>query len=195
MPMQALAVDLQLLRSVMMPDLRLSVGRTLMARVAALEPNGRGTISLAGVMLEAELPKGVAIGQELKLQVRELTPEKVVLGLQERPPVLAQPVTTPMPGGGAIEIKEQHESSGGGAGGSDVHTLSLVYDAPSLGPIDLQFALDPASLRVVVTLAAGAPHELALGAADALGAALSTAVDRSITVSVKPRHEPIDVYA
>jgi hypothetical protein len=199
MPMEALAVDLQLLRQIMLPELKLAVGRTLMARVAALEANGRGTISLAGVMLDAQLPKGLRVGQEIRLQVREITPDKVVLGLQDRPAVLAQPVAMPLPGGGAIEVRERHESSGGsgggGAGGSGVHTLAITYDAPALGPVDMRFALDPATLRLQLTVAAGAAFDAAHAASEDLSQALSGVLDRSISVSVQSRYEPVDVYA
>jgi hypothetical protein len=197
MPMESLAVDLQLLRSTMVGDLRLSVGRTLMARVASVEGNGRGTLSLAGTLLDAELPKGLAAGQEIRLQVRELTPDKVVLALENRPPVLDQPVGMPMPGGGAVEIKERIEpdAGGGGDGGGAKHMLTLVYDAPSLGSIEMRFALDPASLKLELVLSAGEPYQRAQDSSDELRQALSETVQRTITVSILPRREPLEIYA
>jgi len=79
--MEPLAVDANLLRAVLAPDLKLDIGRLLMVRVASVEADGRGVLSLAGMLLEAELPESVSAGQELRLQVRELTPEKVVLAI------------------------------------------------------------------------------------------------------------------
>ncbi|MGO9902043.1 MAG: hypothetical protein ACLP0J_20700 [Solirubrobacteraceae bacterium] len=195
--MESLAVDLQLLRSMIVGDLRLSVGRMLAARVASVDGGGRGTISLAGALLDAELPAGLVPGQEIHLQVRELTPEKVVLALQERPPVLDQPVTTPMPGGGMLEVRERSGSaSGGGSGeGAPTHTVTLVYEAPSLGAVEMRFVLDPTSLRLELQLSAGDPYERAQDVSDELRAALSAAVQRTITVSVLPRHDPVEIYA
>ncbi len=197
--MEALAVDLQLLRSLMVPDLRLSVGRMLTARVADIQANGRGTISLAGTLLEAELPKGLAAGQTIHLQVRELTPEKVVLALTERPPVLEQPVSMPSPGGGLLEVKRypEGEARGGSGGSADAsrHTLRLVYEAPSLGAMEMSFVLDPASLRLDVIVGSGEAHELASGHVTELREALSAALGRTITVSITPRRQPVEIYA
>jgi hypothetical protein len=193
--MESLAVDLQLLRSMIVGDLRLSVGRMLAARVASVDGGGRGTISLAGALLDAELPPGLVPGQEIRLQVRELTPEKVVLALQERPPVLDQPVTTPMPGGGMLEVRERSESASGGGEGPPTHTLTLVYEAPSLGAVEMRFVLDPTSLKLELQLSAGEPYKRARDASDELRAALAGAVQRTITVSVLPRREPVEIYA
>ncbi|MGO9751595.1 MAG: hypothetical protein ACLP8S_22775 [Solirubrobacteraceae bacterium] len=194
--MEALAVDLQLLRSMMVGDLRLSVGRMLAARVASVEAGGRGTISLAGALLDADLPAGLVPGQEIRLQVRELTPERVVLALHERPVVLDQPVPTPLPGGATLEVRERTESaSGSGADETVVHTLTLVYEAPSLGAVEMRFVLDPASLKLQLELSAGEPYERAQDASDDLRQALSAALQRTITVSVRPRRNPVEIYA
>ena len=197
--MEALAVDLQLLRSMMVGDLRLSVGRMLAARVADVQANGRGTISLAGTLLDAELPKGLAAGQTIHLQVRELTPEKVVLALQERLPVLEQPVSTPLPGGSTLEVQRYPEDASrgrsGDGGGSNRHTLRLVYETPSLGAMEMSFVLDPASLRLEIVVGAGEPHTLAAQHAAELRDALSAELARTITVSIMPRREPVEIYA
>ncbi len=197
--MEALAVDAQLLRAVLTPDLTLTVGRVLSVRVADLMPGGRGTLSLAGVLLEAELPQDVKAGQELRLIVREVTPSRIVLGIQDRGAVQAQlnaPTAVPLPGGGSVHVTERDSGGQAGTGsGSGTHTLALTYDAPSLGAVEMQFALDPSSLRLALTVAAGPAFELAEGSADQLSAALSSAVGRAISVTVKPRREPVEVYA
>lgn len=192
--METLAVDLQLLRSLMVGDLRLSVGRTLMARVASVDENGRGTISLAGALLAAELPKDLQAGQDIRLQVREVTPQKVVLGLEERPPILDQPVSSPLPGGGAFEVRERTQTGGGADGAPARDVLEIVYHGPSLGAVEMRFVLDPATLDLTASLSAGEPYELACSAADGLREALAAAVPRAVTVSIAPRHDPIDVY-
>ncbi len=193
--MGVLSVDLSMLRSIIVGDLRLSVGRMLAARVASVEGNGRGTIALAGTLLDAELPKGLTAGQEIRLQVRELTPEKVVLALQERPPMLGQPVPMPLPGGGTFEIRGHQETAGGGDGGPATSTLTLVYDAPSLGEVVMSFVLDPASLKLEVALTPGNPYERASDHADELQQALSAALLRTITLSILQRREPVEIYA
>jgi hypothetical protein len=194
MAMDALAVDLQLLRAVLMPELKLTLGRELMARVASVEQNGRGTLSLAGVLLEAELPDGIKPGQELRLQVRELTPERVVLGLQDpqSPPAAPAPPVPPR----AVYVKERTGSSSSGPAGPDeeTHTLTLRYEAPSLGPVDMRFVLDAGALALQVVVAPGTSYEAADDASGRLSDALSAALDRAITVTVLPRREPIDVY-
>lgn len=201
--MDALAVDAQLLRAVLTPELNLSVGRVLSVRVAELLPGGRGMLSLAGVLLEAQLPKELEAGQELRLVVREVTPERVVLGVagseaQAAPVPVAAPVSIELPGGGSVHVTrrdEQQESGASGNPGSGRHTLALTYAAPHLGAVDMHFTLDPGSLRLVLTLAAGPAFELADGAAARLQAALSDSLDRSVSIAVQPRREPLDVYA
>jgi hypothetical protein len=201
--MDALAVDAQLLRAVLTPELNLSVGRVLSVRVAELLPGGRGVLSLAGVLLEAELPKELEAGQELRLVVREVTPERVVLSVaggdsQAAPVTPAVPVPLELPGGGSIHVtrRDERDSSGSSGGPSaPLHTLALTYVAPHLGAVDMHFTLDPASLQLALTLAAGRAFELADGAAGELQSTLSNALDRPVSVSVQPRREPLDIYA
>ncbi len=194
--MESMAVDLQLIRSLIVGDARLFEGRTLAARVASMQPGGgRGTLSLAGALLDAELPSGLHVGQEIRLQVREVTPDKVWLQLQERPPVLDQPVSTPMPGGGTLEVRERSEHGGGGDDAPDTHTLTLVYDAPSLGAVQMRFVLTPGTLALEVSLNPGEPYDSARESAQELREALSQALARTIVVSVVPRREPVEIYA
>ena len=65
-------------------------------------------LSLAGMLLEAELPDNVRAGQELRLQVRELTPDKVVLAIKEEsqppPPAAVDAPRVPLPGGGSVQV-------------------------------------------------------------------------------------------
>ena len=63
-------------------------------------------LSLAGALLDAELPGNVHAGEELRLEVRELTPDKVVLGIradvgpQQPQAVPVEAPRVPLPGGG-----------------------------------------------------------------------------------------------
>jgi hypothetical protein len=150
------------------------------------------------MMLEATLPRTLQVGQEIRLAVRELTPERVVLQLQENPAgVIAPPSATPLPGGGSLQVTRRDESAGQGAGGpgGGVHSLAVRYDAPALGPVDLHFVLAPDGLRLQVTTAAGASYEAADDASDELARALGEAVGRPVAVRVVPRREPLDLYA
>ena len=195
--MQPLAVEASLLRAVLSTDVKLTIGRELMVRVASVNPQGRGVLSLAGMLLEAELPDNVRAGQELRLQVRELTPDKVVLAIKQEPqaPPLAavDPSLVPLPGGGSVQVAER-DAGGSLAAGDQAHTLTLRYDAPNLGAVDLSFTLTAGALALTVAVAPGAyssadEHSLVLQAT------LTDAVERPATVTVVPRREPVEVFA
>jgi hypothetical protein len=195
--MDVLAVDLLLLRSLQTPELRLTPGRALMARVMRADGSGRGALNIAGAVIEAELPKHVRAGQELRLLVRSVTAEQVMLSLSHDAPV-AQPPTppaVPLPGGGKITITEQEERGGEKAAGDATHTLTIQYDAPTLGRLDLRFELDPAALQLTVTLPAGEALRQAESQRQALEQTLTDNVDRTVNVALKPRRQPLDLYA
>jgi hypothetical protein len=198
--MQPMAVDFRVLRTLLTPKINIVVGRAMMARVVVADGSGRGSLSIAGYLLEAELPKDVRAGDDLRLVVRDVNAERVLLGIsdshQETPPPpvpLAAPVTIPLPGGGSIQVTER-DAGGNQASSPDAHALSLRYDAPALGAVDLRFELDPTSLRIGVTVAPGALAPAQSGSDD-LRQALADELQRVISVTVTPRREPVDVYA
>ena len=193
--MDPIAVDVRLIRAVLGAELRVAPGRALMARVVNVDPAGRGSLSIAGAVVDAKLPPGVAAGQDLRLVVRHVSPERVVLGLSGEAGAAAAPQAAELPGGGTVRVSEREASRPGESGGTGRHVLALVYDAPALGAVDLRFELDPQSLRVSAVLGAGEPVERAEQRAGELRDALSEAVGRPVTVEVTPRHEPLDVYA
>jgi hypothetical protein len=167
-----------------------------MARVLTADGAGRGALSIAGAVLEAELPAHLRPGQDVRLVVREVTAERVVLGLGDQvgmAPVAAPAV--PLPGGGRLQVvDEQHRrGSEGDRGGRDVVTIR--YEAPNLGAVDLRFDLRAESLHVTVGLADGEPLRRGQAGAVALREALQAAADRSVTLTLRPRREPLDVYA
>jgi hypothetical protein len=188
---QPLAVELSLLRSLETAELRIAPGRVLTARVIELLPNGRGMLSIAGA------------GQELRLQVRDVSGGRVLLSLAHHavaPP--PPPPIVPLPGGGTVttRAREDGDEEGGGGSGAGAanpgqHIVSLRYEAPNLGPIDLTFSLDPSMLTVNVTLTPGSGLGALQSRADELRAALTAKSDRPVTVTVGPRREPLDVYA
>jgi hypothetical protein len=166
-----------------------------MARVVRPEtPAARGALSIAGALIEAELPKDVKAGQDIRLIVKEVTPERVVLTLADPSAVAPAPAPVQLPGGGAIRITDDEQSGGQGSGGES-RTLALRYDAPTLGAVEFRLLLDPASLRVAVELPAGDSFDRAQAAAADLRDALSAAVDRPVSVTVSARRDPVDVYA
>lgn len=196
--MQPLAVDAALLRTVLATDIRLAVGRELMVRIAAVTAAGRGTLSLAGMLLEAELPSGVRAGDELRLQVRELSAGRVVLAIQDDQ--LQQPQAAPveaprvpLPGGGALQVTER-DAGGLLAAGDQTHTLALCYDAPHLGAVDLQFTLGAGALTVTIAVAPGV-YATADEHSPELQTALADASERPARVTVVRRHEPVEVFA
>ncbi len=197
--MDPINVDIRLIKAVLGAELRIAPGRALMARVVTADGLGRGSLNIAGAVIDAALPKDIQAGEELRLTVRHVDPERVELSLSDRSPPPASANAAPLPGGGTLRVSERDAggSGGRGSGGSstDLHTLTLRYDAPALGAVDLRFELDPETLRVSTTVAAGAPYDLALDNAGDLRDALTEALGRPVTVDVSPRREPLDVYA
>jgi hypothetical protein len=195
--MEPLAVDLMLLRSVLGTEMKIAPGRGLMAHVMRADGSGRGAISIAGAVLEAELPTHVRAGQDVRLVVRSVSADRVVLSLSDQPlapPPL--PPAIPLPGGGSIRIvdsEDERASARGQRPGRQM--LALRYDAPALGPVDLRFDLDPGSLRLAVTLDAGEPLRRAQTEAVSLRQALEDNVDRSVGLKLLPRPGALDVYA
>jgi len=194
--MDPIAVDIRLIRAVLGGEMKVMPGRAMMARVVVADGFGRGKLAIAGAVIDAEIPKHVRAGQELRLTVRDVSAHQVVLGMSDQAPALAA-TAAELPGGGVLRVTEEEaDGSGSGSGGSPgSQTLSLRYDAPALGAVDLRFDLDPGSLRVSVSVAPGTPLSLAQARAEALRDALTAGVGRPATVTVTARHEPLDVYA
>src|SRR6516225_337570 len=134
--MDPIAVDVRLIRAVLGAELRVAPGRALMARVVNVDPAGRGSLSIAGAVVDAKLPPGVAAGQDLRLVVRHVSPERVVLGLSGEPGAAAAPQAAELPGGGTVRVSEREASGPGESGATGRHVLALVYDAPALGAVD-----------------------------------------------------------
>jgi hypothetical protein len=198
--MEPVSVELNLLRAVLTPDLTLDVGRTLMVRVASVEAGGRGILSLAGILLEAELPEGVSAGQELKLVVRELTPQRVVLGVQadQQQPQAAFTLLAallPMPSGGSVKV-EEHSGSRTKQLADGSHSVRLRYEAPHFGAIDMQFLLDPrGALRLAMLVPPGGSLEAAQAGTMTLRGALAEATGGAVSLSIAARRQPLDVFA
>jgi hypothetical protein len=218
-----LAINLQALRVLVGPDIKIVPGRAVMARVVQAPPGQKGSLSIAGYLLDAELPENVQAGQELRLVIRDVNAERVLLAItdphdadhagsqaagqtqQAQPsqpvhaqgpdPSLAAEPPVPLPGGGEVQVTERDAGGGGGQAG-DRQNVLLRYNAPALGSVDLRFQMDAGALSLAVTLPAGQPLELAQAGAESLRQILLQAVPgRAVSVTVTPRREPLDLYA
>ncbi|MGH2872994.1 MAG: hypothetical protein ACRDL5_11110, partial [Solirubrobacteraceae bacterium] len=85
-PMAPMAVDLPTLRALLTPEIRIVPGRALMARVVAIGGGGRGSLSIAGLLVEAQLPESVGAGDELRLLISDVNAQRVLLTIAEHDP-------------------------------------------------------------------------------------------------------------
>lgn len=206
--MSVLSLDLALVRDVLLPGLTLSAGRAMMARVVAADEGAGGRLAIAGYLLEAELPKELAAGQSLRLVVRDVSEDRVLLavaphdtpaGAAAAAPQAQQPLAAPipLPGGAQLRVLEDggEQEPGGGGGGRGGHALGLRLDLPGLGPLELRFGLDPASVRAAISTDPGAPLAQAQARAGELREALTRVCERPASVTVSARRRPLDVYA
>jgi hypothetical protein len=199
--MSVLALDLALVRNVLLPGLSLTPGRAMMARVVDADEGDGGTLAIAGYLLEAELPKEMAAGQNVRLIVREVTADRVLLAAAHQPPPaepqtpLAAPIQ--LPGGALLRVLEDGGQGGeaGGHGGHGDHALGLVLELPGLGPLELRFGLDSASVRAAIATDPGPALAQAQAQAGELREALARACERPATVTINARRQPLDLYA
>ncbi len=219
-----LAISPQALRVLVGPDIKIVPGRAVMARVVGAQPGQKGSLSIAGYLLDAELPEDVQAGQDLRLVVKDVNAERVLLAItdphegnqaqqaehgRQDPP--AQPLhaqspdpsavtqggwgAVSLPGGGNVHVTERDAGGRGGRPG-DRQNVLLRYNAPALGAIDLRFQMDAGALSVSVSAPPGQPLERAQAGAETLRQALVASIPgRAVSVTVSPRREPLDVYA
>ena len=195
-----IAVTAALLRA-QLPDVPLREGATLMARVAS-RGEQHAVIVLAGIPVTAQVPPGVEAGATLKLKVHEVTPERVTLQID---PAGTQPAAPPLPSAGVGGVPlpqvpraevavDEPPARRRDAGGEEVSTVSLAFNSPTLGRLDLRLELRGERLLAEVTTPAGAAHHIASAGAERLRAKLTEA-GLEPTVRVRPRHTPLDLYA
>jgi hypothetical protein len=188
------AVKTLLLRQAM-PDVPLRPGASVVARVAS-RAEAHGVLVLAGVPLTAQLPEEAKAGATLRLRVTEVTPERVTLQL-DGPPVLppgAEPPPPVPPRDAAPRVAVQDPPRRSREGGEDRASVVLGFQSEALGRLDLRIELTGGKVEVVVDTPV-AVHEIVQDQADRLRAGLEARVERSAAVTVRPRHEPVDVYA
>jgi hypothetical protein len=78
-----LAINPQALRVLVGPDIKIVPGRAVMARVVQAAPGQKGSLSIAGYLLDAELPENVQAGQDLRLVIRDVNAERVLLAITD----------------------------------------------------------------------------------------------------------------
>jgi hypothetical protein len=159
--MQIAAPELILLRAAL-PAPMLRAGAVVVARV--LE---HGLLSLAGARVKAALPDDVKPGDVLKLRVKELGPDRIVLQIVPDPPPAATAAVA-LPGGATARIVEDEE----GAGARGDRAVVLRYDSPTLGRLDIRLTTSGATVHATE----GPPAAAARSAAGELAAALGAPV-------------------
>jgi hypothetical protein len=206
--MDPIAVTAALLRN-QLPDVTIREGTSIMARVLS-KGEGHAVITIAGIPVTAKVPPEVAAGATLKLKVQEVTPERVTLQIEPQQPGLTAPAAAPAtqaspnqvigafaPGTQPLQAKvevEERPARRQGADGEPADVVSLTFTSPTLGRLDLRLELRGERLLTEITTPAGRPNEIANEGAERLRATLE-ASGLEATVKVRPRHEPLDLYA
>ena len=192
-------MDAVLLRG-LLPDVKLAVGTMLAGRV--LERHAaHGLLNLAGAVLVAELPDDVEAGQRLRLAVTEISDRVVLRVVGDAPPPPppgqappAPQLGLPLPGGEHARVRVEAEAPEGGPAGT-TRAVTVHYDSPALGRIELRLALGAGGLVVGVGAGEGAPVALAGEHAGELREALSRAMRTPVDVHVGVRRDRVDFRA
>jgi hypothetical protein len=199
--MEPIAVAAALLRA-QLPDVPLREGASMMARVAS-RGDSLAVIVIAGIPVTAQIPPEVEAGATLKLKVQEVTPERVTLRIEPQQPAQVQTPTTatPLVGTAAAPMQlparvevEEPPARRRGADGEPADVVSLSFNSPTLGRLDLRLELRGERLLAEVTTPAGRPHAVASQGSERLRAKLEES-GLDATVNVRPRHTPLDLYA
>ncbi|MBJ7472473.1 MAG: flagellar hook-length control protein FliK [Solirubrobacteraceae bacterium] len=192
------------------------VGETLGGRIA-LSATGEKMLMIAGVRIPAQLPADVVPGQGLRLQVTEVTVDRLVLQIVRDaaaapelpvagPRELQQPqatsgvqspvVTVPMPTGASARVWADPDGSSGGDGhdaarAEKARTGSMVvrYDSPVLGRVDVVLRLDADRLEATVLAPAGEPLSRVRESSSRLREALLVAAQVPVALQTAGRTE------
>ena len=201
--MDAIQLNAVLLRN-LLPDLRMTPGTTFVGRIMERHA-GHGLLNLGGTVLVAQLPEGVEAGARLRLAVQEVTPENVIMRIVPDSgggaPAPAQPqqlhgappaIAIPLPDGTQAQMRlevteEEHDPTR--PGGPSTKAVTVHYDSPALGRVDVRLVLGPNGLVAGVGAAAGAPVQLAQQHLGELRAGLARAMGQPVDVHVGRRTE------
>jgi Flagellar hook-length control protein FliK len=139
--------------------------------------------------------------------VQEVTPERVTLQIAPDQPAPAPPAATQAspnevigaftPVAERVQAKvevDERPARRPGADGEPADVVSLAFTSPTLGRLDLRLELRGERLLTEITTPAGRSHAIATEASERLRARLEAA-GLEATVTVRPRHQPLDLYA
>ena len=196
--------------------LALEPGAEMVARVVTpSDGSGRGAIALAGAVIPARLPRGVAVGQTLRLQVVRADPTEVLVRIRPeagRAPAdaarlaqaagglalsgdgdllraamaLADGRPLWLPDGGAATLEVEPDAAAGGTRAA-AGVAAFVLHSPALGAIEVRITLGPGGVRAGVVAGAGEAAARAEGALGELRDRLAAATGRPAAVAVSPR--------
>jgi hypothetical protein len=196
--------------------LPLAEGKDLVARVVSAPPGGgRGLISLAGVILEARVPAGLAGGQVLHLRVARADAQELVVRIVrdggEHPDEAATARiagqlalrgdgdllraalglaggTLWLPGGAAATMTIEPDADDGAASGrSSGGEAAFTLHCPQLGAVEVRLRMAAGGVRAGVVTAPGRLTERAQAALPELVAALERATGRPAAAAVVER--------
>jgi hypothetical protein len=177
-------VDIAQLRSLAGPGITLAPGRAIMARVIETADGGRGELSIAGGRLAVSLPAGVKAGDELRLVVKDVTPDRLTLQIQAAE------------GSPQERVQEREGGGGGGPREQDGRSVAFSYATANLGSIALRFAIDAGGgIGVSLVMAGEEEAVLARSGAEELRSAITAATGAPVSVTVGTARPPLDVYA
>jgi len=180
-----------LLLKAQLPELTLRPGASIVARVLS-RGESHGELVIAGVPLSAQLPEEVgASGETLRLTVREVTPERVTLQLDQTLPAASHAAPTPQRPRVTVDDPPRTVR----AGGEERATVALSFHSDALGRLDIRIELAGSRVKTAVQAQSGQPYELASAAAPRLEDGLRVRTGLAAEVRVTPRRDPLDVYA
>jgi hypothetical protein len=181
-----------LLLQAQLPEVQLREGTSVVARVLS-RGESHGVLVIAGVPLTATLPEEIGrTGETLRLSVSDVTPERVTLKLDEVVNPAAQP---PPPPADRPRVTIQDPPTRTQVGGEDRAHVALSFHSPSLGRLDLRIEMTGRRVTVGVETPAGRPYELADAASGRLQDGVQARTGLEAAVQVRPRREPLDLYA
>jgi hypothetical protein len=151
--------------------------------VVAARVIDRATLSLLGARVAATLPDDVRPGDVLRLNVKEATPERILLQVVQQPPPAATAAVM-LPGGATARIIKDDEEEGQSPGRVD-RAVTLRYDSATLGRLDIHLSAAGATVHA----SEGPPAEAARAGAGELAGALRA------PVAVIARRSALDAQA
>ncbi len=197
-------------------ELRLSQGSEVVARVvSAPAAGGRGLISLAGHVLEAHLPQGLAAGRTISLRVIRADAQQVVVRLQGAAAEHDHEATTRLagelalrgdgdllraalglsggtlwlPGGAAAQITVEADDAAADQGPSRAGSgeAAFVLHDPELGAIEVRLRMAAGAVRAGITTPGGVLADRASQGLPELVSSLERATGRPASAAVSER--------